>query len=156
MEKIRMTKLKLAIGSDHGGFDLKEEIIVELKSWDYEVIDFGCFNKDSFDYPDSGHKVSRAVASGEVDRGILICTTGIGMSMVANRYSKVRAALCRSCDMTYLTRIHNNANMIVFGARYTTILDARAMLIVFLESQFSEVDRHIKRVEKIEKCLGPE
>ena len=151
-----MTNLKIAIGSDHGGYDLKEEIVVELNSWDYNVNDFGCYSIESCDYPDSAHKVSQAVASGEADRGILVCTTGIGMSMVANRYSKVRAALCRSCDMTYLTRIHNNANMIVFGARYTTILDARAMLIVFLESQFSEVDRHIKRVEKIEKCLGPE
>jgi len=149
-----MTKFKIAIGCDHGGYDLKEEVVVELKSWGYEVTDMGCYNKDSFDYPDSGHKVSRAVASEEVDRGVLICTTGIGMSMVANHYSGVRAALCRNCDMTYLTRIHNDANMIVFGARYTTILDARAMLIVFLESQFSEVDRHIRRVEKIENCLG--
>jgi len=151
-----MTNMKIAVGSDHGGYDLKEEIVVELKSWDYEVNDFGCFSNESCDYTDSAHKVSQAVASGEADRGILVCTTGIGMSMVANRYPKIRAALCRNCDMTYLTRIHNNANMIIFGARYTTILDARAMLRVFLESQFSEVDRHIRRVDKIERCLGDE
>ena len=151
-----MNKFKIAIGCDHGGFDLKEEIVVELKSWGYEVIDVGCFSKESYDYPDAGHQVSKAVADGTVERGILICTTGIGMSMVANRYHGVRAALCRNCDMAYLTRIHNDANVIVFGARYTTILDARAMLKIFLDSQFSEVERHKRRVEKIEKCLGPE
>ena len=148
-----MNNFKIAIGCDHGGFDLKEEIVVELKSWGYDVLDVGCFSKNSFDYPDAGHNVSRAVQVTDVDRGILICTTGIGMSMVANRYHGVRAALCRNCDMTYLTRIHNNANVIVFGARYTTILDARAMLRVFLESQFSEVERHQRRVEKIEQCI---
>ena len=148
-----MNNFKIAIGCDHGGFDLKEEIVVELKSWGYDVLDVGCFSKNSFDYPDAGHNVSRAVQAADVDRGILICTTGIGMSMVANRYHGVRAALCRNCDMTYLTRIHNNANVIVFGARYTTILDARAMLRVFLESQFSEVERHQRRVEKIEQCI---
>ena len=147
--------MRIALGSDHGGFVLKEEVRVELESWGYDVTDFGCESNDSTDYPDYAHRVSRAVADGEVDRGILVCTTGIGMSMAANRHEGVRAALCKSCDMAYHGRIHNDANVIVFGARYTTILDARAMLQVFLESQFSNQERHARRVRKIDECAGP-
>ena len=142
--------MKIAIGSDHGGFILKEEIRAELESWGHEVIDFGCNSDESTDYPQYAHAVAKEVQSGNAERGVLICTTGIGISMAANRHKGVRAALCRNCDMTYLTRIHNDANVIAFGSRYTTILDARAMLRVFLEAQYSNEQRHTRRIEGIE------
>ncbi len=142
--------MKIAIGSDHGGFILKEEIRAELEAWGHEVIDFGCKSDESTDYPQYAHSVAKEVQSEKAERGVLICTTGIGISMAANRHKGVRAALCRNCDMTYLTRIHNDANVIVFGSRYTTILDARAMLRVFLEAQYSNESRHTRRIEGIE------
>ena len=142
--------MKIAIGSDHGGFILKEEIRTELEAWGHEVIDFGCKSDESTDYPQYAHSVAKEIQAGKAERGVLICTTGIGISMAANRHKGVRAALCRNCDMTYLTRIHNDANVIAFGARYTTILDARAMLRVFLEAQYSNEPRHTRRIEGIE------
>jgi len=143
--------MKIAIGSDHGGFVLKEEIRAELEAWGHEVIDFGCKSSESTDYPQYAHQVAEEVASGKAERGVLVCTTGIGISMAANRHKGIRAALCRNCDMTYLTRIHNDANVIAFGSRYTTILDARAMLRVFIEAQYSNEERHTRRNEGIEK-----
>jgi len=142
--------MKIAIGSDHGGYILKEEIRAELEAWGHEVIDFGCNSDESTDYPQYAHSVAEEVQTGKVERGVLICTTGIGISIAANRHKGVRAALCRNCDMTYLTRIHNNANVIAFGSRYTTILDARAMLRVFLDAQYSNEQRHTRRIEGIE------
>jgi len=142
--------MKIAIGSDHGGFILKEEIRAELEAWGHEVIDFGCKSDESTDYPQYAHSVAKEIQSKNAERGVLICTTGIGISMAANRHKGVRAALCRNCDMTYLTRIHNDANVIAFGSRYTTILDARAMLRVFLEAQYSNESRHTRRIEGIE------
>ncbi len=142
--------MKFAIGSDHGGFVLKEEIKTELEAWGHKVVDLGCYSEESIDYPQFAHAVADEVSVGNVDRGVLVCTTGIGISIAANRHKGVRAALCRNCDMTYLTRIHNDANVIAFGARYTTILDARAMLRVFIEAQYSNEDRHTRRIEGIE------
>ena len=142
--------MKIAIGSDHGGFVLKEEIRAELEAWGHEVIDFGCKSDESTDYPQYAHYVAKEIQSKNAERGVLICTTGIGISMAANRHKGVRAALCRNCDMTYLTRIHNDANVIAFGSRYTTILDARAMIRVFLEAQYSNESRHTRRIEGIE------
>lgn len=129
---------------------MKEEIRAELEAWGHEVIDFGCESSESTDYPQYAHEVAEEVASGKAERGVLVCTTGIGISMAANRHKGVRAAPCRNCDMTYLTRIHNDANVIAFGSRYTTILDARAMLRVFLEAQFSNEERHARRNDGIE------
>ena len=110
--------MKLGIGCDHGGFELKEEILKFLKKIaNITVIDFGASGRDSVDYPDYGRKVSEAVSNGTVDRGILVCGTGIGMSIVANRYPKVRAALCHDHFTAQMSRLHNDANVLVMGER---------------------------------------
>lgn len=142
--------MKLGIGSDHGGFDLKEQVKAYLISLGHEVIDCGCFSKDSCDYPVFAHKVASGVADGSFDSGVLICTTGIGMSMTANRHPNVRAALVTNEDMCKMTRLHNNANVLVMGAKYTTIESAKRYVDIFLNTEF-EGGRHERRVNLIER-----
>lgn len=147
--------MRVAIGADHAGFDLKEEIRLELEKHGYTISDCGCASKDSTDYPEYAHHVASAVAGGTADRGVLVCSTGMGMSMAANRHAGARAALCHNCDSAYFARTHNDANIIVFGARYITFLDARAILQVFLGSHFSASERHARRISKIDDCGRP-
>ncbi len=141
--------MKLAIGCDHGGFELKEEILKYIKTVkNVEVSDFGVANKDSVDYPDYGAKVSEAVSRGTMDRGILICGTGIGMSIVANRFPKVRAALCHDHFTAQMSREHNDANILVMGERVIGKGVALEIVKTWLETEFAG-GRHQLRLNKI-------
>ena len=143
--------MKLAIGCDHGGFELKEEILKFIKTLkNVEVSDFGVANKDSVDYPDYGAKVSEAVSKGTMDRGILICGTGIGMSIVANRYPKVRAALCHDHFTAQMSREHNDANILVMGERVIGKGVALEIVKTWLETEFAG-GRHQLRLNKIDQ-----
>ena len=143
--------MKLAIGCDHGGFELKEEILKYIKTLkNVEVADFGVANKDSVDYPDYGAKVSEAVSSGTMDRGILICGTGIGMSIVANRFPKVRAALCHDHFTAQMSREHNDANVLVMGERVIGKGVALEIVKTWLETEFA-AGRHQLRLNKIDQ-----
>ena len=141
--------MKLAIGCDHGGFELKEEVLKFIKTIaNIQVSDFGPAGGESVDYPDFGAKVSAAVANGMVDRGILICGTGIGMSIVANRYPKVRAALCHDHFTAQMSREHNDANILVMGERVIGKGVAIDIVKTWLETEFAG-GRHQKRLDKI-------
>ncbi|NOY89541.1 MAG: RpiB/LacA/LacB family sugar-phosphate isomerase, partial [FCB group bacterium] len=111
--------MKIAIGSDHAGFDHKEKVKVILKNLGYEVIDFGTNSKESVDYPDFGLKVAHAVARGDVTYGVAICWTGNGMMIAANKVKGIRAGMALNRDMAYYTRLHNNANILVLSGKYT-------------------------------------
>ena len=142
--------MKIALGCDHGGFDLKQQIIDYLKKEGIEFKDFGCNDKKSCDYPDYAKVVANAVVSGEYELGILICGTGIGMSITANKVQGARAALCGDCFSAEATREHNDANILCLGARVTG--DGLALKIVdtFLNTDFSNDERHIRRIGLIE------
>jgi ribose 5-phosphate isomerase B len=141
--------MKLAIGCDHGGFELKEEILKFLnKIANVDVVDYGTNNRDPVDYPDFGQKVAEAVSAGVVDRGILICGTGIGMSIVANRYPKVRAALCHDHFTAQMSRLHNDANVLVMGDRVIGKGVALEIVKTWLDTEF-EGGRHQTRLDKI-------
>ncbi len=144
--------MKIAIGCDHAGFELKEKIKEFLISMGHEVLDLGCYSKESVDYPEYGVKVARTVAYGEAERGILICGTGIGMSMVANRIPGVRAALCHELFTTRMSRLHNDANVLVMGGRVIGDILALEMVKVFLETPF-EGGRHERRIKMIENLI---
>jgi len=141
--------MKLAVGADHGGFVLKKEVVDFLsKINNIEVTDFGTSGPDSVDYPDFGQKVAEAVSNGMADRGILICGTGIGMSIVANRFPKVRAALCHDNFTARMSRLHNDANVLVMGERVIGRGVALDIVKAWLETEF-EGSRHQKRLDKI-------
>ncbi len=140
----------IAIASDHGGYDLKERVKQYLEEKGLEYKDFGCYNKESCDYPDFVKPAAKAVAEGVCDRGIVICTTGIGISMCANRIPGVRCALCGDPVSAELTRLHNDANMLSLGAGVTGELLALDIVEKFLDTPFSGEDRHRRRIEKIE------
>jgi ribose 5-phosphate isomerase B len=141
--------MKLAIGADHGGLELKQEIVKYLQPFkNIEVSDFGTAARDSVDYPDYGKKVSEAVSNKTVDRGILICGTGIGMSIVANRYPQVRAALCHDHFTARMSRLHNDANVLVMGERVIGKGVALEIVKTWLETEF-EGGRHQLRLNKI-------
>lgn len=141
-----MKKPNIYIGSDHGGFLLKQELI---KSLDLPLSDEGCFSEDSVDYPDIADKVCRKVLNNPLSYGILICKTGIGMSIAANRYLGIRAALCYAEEVTELSRNHNNSNVICLGANFITLNDAVTFVNTFLTTNF-EGGRHQRRVEKLD------
>jgi ribose 5-phosphate isomerase B len=136
------------IASDHGGLDLKESIKAYLEKRGIEVRDLGTDNGDSVDYPDFGERVGRAISTGEADKGILICGTGIGMSIVANKFPGVRAALIWDDFTARMSKEHNNANIIVMGGRMLTPENANEMVGVWLDAHF-EGGRHQKRLDKI-------
>ncbi len=138
--------MKIAIGSDHGGYSLKLEIIKHLQDRGFEVKDYGCDSAESCDYPIYAKAVAEAVAKKEEELGILICGTGIGMSMAANKVDGIRAAACSDCFSAQATKEHNNANVLCLGAR--TIGPGLALMIVdkFVDTPFSEDERHIRRI----------
>ena len=137
--------MKIAIGCDHGGYLLKQDILIWLEEHDYEFEDFGCYNTESVDYPVYGEKVARAVASGECDKGIVICTTGIGISMSANKVKGIRCALCGDSYSAEMTRRHNDANVLAMGAGIVGPNLAKKITEVFLITEF-EGGRHARRV----------
>jgi ribose 5-phosphate isomerase B len=142
--------MNIIIGSDHGGFELKE-ICREFMGTrnDCHVTDAGTFNEESMDYPQVAHQVARAVSQGEYERGILICGTGIGMSIAANRYPKIRACLCHNLFTARLSREHNDANILVMGGRVIGKGIAVEMVALFLDTPF-EGGRHTLRLNQIE------
>lgn len=141
--------MKIAIGSDHGGFHAKGEIIKFLQSEQYEVEDFGTYSAESCDYPDIAHKVGEAVAAGHYDFGILICGTGIGVSIAANKIPGVRAALCGDTYSARMARAHNNSNVLCLGARVVGPGLMEDIVRTYLRGEF-EGGRHARRVDKIE------
>lgn len=144
-------KMKIALGSDHGGYQLKENLKEYLKELDVEYIDFGCESEKSVDYPDIGFKVAIEVRSGKYDRGILICGTGIGMSVVANKVRGIRASLCHDVFSARNTREHNDANILTLGARVIGVGLAKEIVKVWLNTKFCQKERHINRLNKIKQ-----
>ena len=141
----------IALGSDHGGYDLKLQVMEHLKERGLEVKDFGCFDKSSCDYPDFGRAAAEAVADGTCDRGIVVCTTGIGISIAANKVKGVRCALCTDPYLAKMTRLHNAANMLALGGGITGKNLALEIVDTFLDTEFSQGENHIRRISKIEK-----
>lgn len=141
---------KIIIGSDHGGFEIKEMLIKQLEKKNLEVKDAGCYDANSVNYPDVAQKVAGAVSKGEVKRGILICGSGIGMSIAANRFEGVRASLCHDHYTAKITRLHNDSNILVLGARTTGPEIILEILETWLTTEF-EGGRHLSRVELLDK-----
>lgn len=140
----------IAIGSDQGGYELKMEIVKHLEARGLEYKDFGSYNSDSVDYPEYGKKVAHAVADGECERGILVCGTGIGISITANKVKGIRAALCTDCFMAEATRLHNDANILALGGRVVGVGLALKIVDTFLDTPFSNEERHQRRINAIE------
>ncbi|MCI7624735.1 MAG: ribose 5-phosphate isomerase B [Clostridiales bacterium] len=140
----------IAIGSDHGGFELKEKLMEHLSERGLEYKDFGTYSSASCDYPVYAKAVANAVASGECDRGIIICGTGIGVSITANKVRGIRAALCGDCFSAEATRQHNDANVLCMGARAVGEGLALKIADTFLDTPFSNDERHIRRISMIE------
>jgi len=143
--------MKIAIGSDHGGYDLKQKVIAYLEAQGNQCVDKGCYSKESCDYPEFGHAVGRAVAEGEAEKGIVICTTGIGISISANKIPGVRCALCADSFSAKMTRLHNDANVLALGAGILGENLALEIVDTFLGTAFSGEDRHQRRIDLIEK-----
>ncbi len=140
--------MRVAIGADHGGFVLKRQLVRALGAWGHEVADLGTHSAARCDYPVYGQKVAQAVSSKAFDRGVLICKSGIGMSIVANKFPSVKAALCRSTKDAVLSREHNDANVLILGTNDTGRQAALQMLKVWLETAFAG-ERHARRVKQI-------
>lgn len=140
----------IALGSDHGGLSLKKEIIKYLDSENIEYTDFGAYTEESCDYPVFAKLVGHAVTSGEYEKGILICGTGIGISITANKIKGIRAALCSDCFSAKATREHNDANVLAMGERVVGSGLAIEIVKTFLNTAFSNDERHIRRIEQIE------
>ena len=141
----------IALGSDHGGYDLKQVVIRYLEEKGIEYKDFGCYDKNSCDYPLFGRAAAEAVASGECEKGIVICTTGIGISMVANKVPGVRCALCQDSFSAKMTRLHNDANMLALGGGIVGPNLALDIVETFLNTEFSAEEKHQRRISLIEK-----
>ena len=141
--------MKIGIGCDHGGFDLKEEILAYLRGEGHEVTDFGSYDKNSIDYPDYVFPVAEGVASGAFERGIVICTTGIGVSIAANKVQGIRCALVTDEYSAKMTREHNDTNMLALGANVTTAVRAKGIVDIWLGEAFSHGERHQRRIDKI-------
>ena len=143
--------MKIAVGSDHGGFALKEAVKKHLEAKGIEVEDFGCYSTESVDYAVYGAKVAHCVADGKADYGVLVCSTGIGISMAANKVKGIRAALCSDTHAAEMTRRHNNANILAMGGRVVGPGLAIKIVETFLNTPFSEDERHIRRIKMIEE-----
>jgi ribose 5-phosphate isomerase B len=145
---------RIAVAADHGGVQYKDRIAALLREEGHEVIDFGPGSSDSCDYPDYAHPAAEAVARGEAERGIIVCGSGIGVSIVANKSQGVRAANCTSAEMARLAREHNDANVLTIGERLVDWDTARQIVEAFLATPASSNDRHRRRVEKIHTLTG--
>lgn len=143
-----VSKRRVVIASDHAGFELKQALIAELRNLDCEPVDLGAHGPESVDYPDFAEKLAAAMADGEADTGVLVCGTGIGISIAANRHSHIRAGLAHDVTSARLMREHNDANVLALGERLIGIQTARDCLKVFLETSF-EGGRHQRRVDKL-------
>lgn len=141
----------IAIGSDHGGYELKQRVIQYLEEKNIPYQDMGCNSKDSCDYPVFGHAVAKAVADGHCEAGIVICTTGIGISISANKIKGVRCALCADSLSARMTRLHNDANVLAMGAGIVGENLALEIVDTFLNTPFSEEERHRRRIDLIEQ-----
>ena len=141
----------IALGCDHGGYGLMQDVIKHLEERGMEYKNYGCYSEESVDYPVYAKKVAHAVADGECERGILICGTGIGISITANKVSGIRAALCGDCFSAQATREHNDANILAMGARVTGPGLALKIVDTFLDTPFSNDERHIRRIKMIEE-----
>ena len=139
---------KISLASDHAGFTLKEIIKKKLIKNKIKVLDFGPYNKDSVDYPDYAKKVARNISSKKTNMGILVCGSGTGMAMSANKLRKIRAAVCYNSVSTRLSRTHNNANILALGSRLTNKREALKLVNIFLSTKF-EGGRHLRRIKKI-------
>lgn len=142
--------MKIVIASDHAGFNLKSVLRDDLEAAGHDVTDLGTHSTESVDYPDFGYAVAHAIANGEAERGVLVCGTGIGISIAANRIPEARAALITDATAAKLCREHNDANIICFGERTTGVEVARDCLKTFLSTDFAG-DRHLRRVNKLTK-----
>ena len=148
-----MKKLNvIAVGCDHGGYRLKEAVVKYLRKLGFEVKDYGAFSEESMDYPDTAGLVGRAVSSGKIARGILICKSGIGNSIVANKFKKVRAALCYTVKTARLSRQHNDSNILVLGSMFVREQKMPKIVQTWLETSF-EGGRHERRIKKIERIV---
>lgn len=145
--------MKVSVGADHGGFDAKSELVEFLKLKKIEVIDEGTMSLESVDYPDFAEKVCQDILSGRAQLGILVCGTGIGISIAANRHKGIRAALLYSDEAARLAKLHNNANIAVFGGRTMSVQEMEQRLDIFLNTEF-EGGRHIRRLEKLDVYGG--
>ena len=145
--------MKIAIGSDHAGYELKVKIAEWLKQNDFQVLDFGCFSPDSVDYPDYAFPTAEAVAANIADYGVIICGTGIGVNITANKINGIRAANCLTTEMAATSREHNNANVLTMGARLLTVEQAIEITQAFVDGEFAG-GRHMIRVEKIHYLTG--
>ena len=143
--------MKIAIGSDHGGFELKETVKKHLQDRGFEVQDCGTYSLDSCDYPQFGKAVAKKVAAGECEKGIVVCTTGIGISIAANKVKGVRCALCSEPLSAKMTRLHNDANVLAMGGKMIGENLALEITDVFLDTPFSAEEKHIRRVNQIEE-----
>jgi len=143
--------MKIAIGSDHSGYQLKERLKKYLQELNIEYKDFGCKNENSVDYPDIGFEVSNEVRKGNFERGILICGTGIGMSIVANKIKGIRASLCNDVFSAQKAREHTNANILALGGSVIGIGLAQEIVKVWLKTNYSQEERHVRRLNKIKK-----
>ena len=141
----------IALGSDQAGYELKQEIIKYLEENGYEYKDYGSYSTDPVDYPVYGKKVAHAIADGECDKGILICGTGIGISIAANKVKGIRAAVCGDCFSAEATRLHNDANILAMGARVVGPGLALKIVDTFLDTPFSGAERHARRIRMIDE-----
>ena len=141
----------IALGCDHGGFERMQSVKKHLEERGIEYKDFGTYDTASVDYPEFGRAAAQAVASGECEKGIVICTTGIGISIVANKVKGVRCALCSETTSARLTREHNDANVLAMGGGLTGELLANEIVDVFLDTPFSGLEKHTRRISKIEE-----
>lgn len=140
----------IALGCDHGGYDLKQAVMKYLEKNNLEYKDCGCYSNESCDYPAYGRAVAEAVAGGECDKGIVICTTGLGISIAANKVRGIRAAVCGDLLSAKLTRLHNDANVLALGAGIIGENLALAIVDTFLNTEFSGEERHQRRIDQIE------
>jgi len=141
--------MKIAVACDHGGLCLKQQVVEYLNQNGYEVVDFGTMTSDSCDYPDFALKAVEAVAAGECDKGIVVCTTGIGVSIVANKVPTIRCALCTDTYLAYMTRQHNDANVLALAGAVTGKNLALEIVKTFLNTSFSGEEKHVRRIGKI-------
>lgn len=143
--------MMIALGCDHGGYELKKEIIKYLEENNISYKDFGCDSTEAVDYPVYAKKVANAIVDGECDKGILICGTGIGISIAANKVKGIRAALCHDVFSAEATRLHNNSNILAMGGRVVGAGLAIKIVDTFLHTEFSNDERHIRRINQIEE-----